>query len=128
MLSYIQTLALLNAHRVLGHTLAQRGSALAPFSSHEREQRASAPGDLVDSMIEGRLVLEKTKILEGRMRYQIEKLVKLAEEAPTEDTLNGTPCDSYIYSGLTRCASDRPSRVPTEPAGVYGWRGKRARR
>ncbi|THG96778.1 hypothetical protein EW026_g5118 [Hermanssonia centrifuga] len=33
-------------------------------------------------MIEGRMVLEKIKVLEGRMRYQIEKLVRVAEEAP----------------------------------------------
>jgi len=34
-------------------------------------------------MVEGRIVLEKIKALEGRMRYQIEKLVRVAEEAPS---------------------------------------------
>jgi U3 small nucleolar ribonucleoprotein protein LCP5 len=34
----------------------------------------------VDSLIEGRVVLEKIKVLEGRMKYQIEKLVKAAEQ------------------------------------------------
>ena len=33
-------------------------------------------------MIEGRIVLEKIKVLEGRMRYQIEKLVRVADENP----------------------------------------------
>jgi U3 small nucleolar ribonucleoprotein protein LCP5 len=31
-------------------------------------------------MIEGRIVLEKTRALEGKLRYQIEKLVRLARE------------------------------------------------
>lgn len=31
-------------------------------------------------MVEGRLVLEKVKILEERLRYQIDKLVRLAKE------------------------------------------------
>ena len=31
-------------------------------------------------MIESRIVLEKAKTLEAKLRYQIEKLVKVAEE------------------------------------------------
>jgi len=44
-------------------------------------------------MIEGRIALEKIKILEGRMRYQIEKLVKAAEETPSanQNVINGMP-------------------------------------
>jgi len=43
-------------------------------------------------MIEGRIVLEKIKILESKMRYQIEKLVQLAAEDPSDDKLvNGVP-------------------------------------
>lgn len=42
-------------------------------------------------MIEGRVVLEKAKVLEGRMRYQIDKLVRVAEEAPdaANNAING---------------------------------------
>ena len=32
-------------------------------------------------MIEGRVVLEKIKVLESRIRYQIEKLVRIADDA-----------------------------------------------
>ena len=42
-------------------------------------------------MIENRVVFEKVKALESKMRYQIEKLVRLAEE-PVEagkDVVNG---------------------------------------
>ena len=46
-------------------------------------------GDLVDSMIEGRIVLEKINVLEGRMRYQIEKLVRAAEDT-SQGVVDGT--------------------------------------
>ncbi|KAI0059106.1 hypothetical protein BV25DRAFT_1829433 [Artomyces pyxidatus] len=89
LLSYMQSLIVLNSHRVLGHSLAERSRPSLPFSSAERELRGAAPGDFVDSMIEGRIALEKIKVLEGRMRYQIEKLVRLAEEGPsTDNTIN----------------------------------------
>ncbi|KAI0031698.1 hypothetical protein K488DRAFT_86547 [Vararia minispora EC-137] len=90
MLGYIHSLALLNAHRALGHSLSSDYSHMLPgFASSERGKRGSEPADLVASTVEGRLVLEKIKVLEGRMRYQIEKLVRLAEEAPAaEGALN----------------------------------------
>jgi len=31
-------------------------------------------------MIEGRCILEKTRVLEGKLNYQIDKLVRLARE------------------------------------------------
>ena len=36
-------------------------------------------------MVEGRIVLEKVDALESRMRYQIEKLLKTAEQAEDAD-------------------------------------------
>jgi U3 small nucleolar ribonucleoprotein protein LCP5 len=43
-------------------------------------------------MIEGRIVLEKIKLLESKMRYQIEKLVQLAVDEPSGDkVINGQP-------------------------------------
>ncbi|KAH8117613.1 hypothetical protein DFH11DRAFT_1504300 [Phellopilus nigrolimitatus] len=85
MLSYLQSLVLVSGHRVLGHTLADRSSSNQQlFSVAERDPRGSQPGDLVDSMVENRIVLEKVKALEGKMRYQIEKLLRLAEESPAE--------------------------------------------
>lgn len=50
-----------------------------PFSTVERDARGAGVGDLVDSMIEGRVVFEKIKVLESRIRYQIEKLVRIAD-------------------------------------------------
>ncbi|KAI5119094.1 hypothetical protein M0805_004865 [Coniferiporia weirii] len=90
MLSYLQSLVLLSAHRVLGHTLTDESlvSKQEPFSVAERAPRGSQPGDLVGSMVENRVVLEKVKALESKMRYQIEKLVRLAEEPAGEDVIN----------------------------------------
>lgn len=91
LLSYLQSLVLVSAHRVLGHTLKDKTVPALPFSSADRDPRGSQAGDLVDSMVEGRIVLEKIKALESKMRYQIEKLVRLAEEAPSADNvINGT--------------------------------------
>ncbi|PCH38437.1 hypothetical protein WOLCODRAFT_136278 [Wolfiporia cocos MD-104 SS10] len=83
MLSYIQSLALVSARRAAGDSLTERSPPSEPFSVPEREARGGGAGDRVDYMIEARVVLEKIKVLEGRMKYQIEKLVRVAEEAPT---------------------------------------------
>ncbi|KAJ8480940.1 hypothetical protein ONZ51_g6346 [Trametes cubensis] len=67
MLSYLQSLSLLTARRAIGHSLADRSPPSAPFT------------------IEARVVLEKVKVLEGRMKYQIDKLVRIAEEGDSAD-------------------------------------------
>ena len=36
-------------------------------------------------MVEGRIILEKVKILEGKMKYQIDKLIKVATEPVSEE-------------------------------------------
>ena len=92
LLSYIQSLSLLTAHRVLGHSLTSRSRQLQPFTASSRGARGSAAGDLVDTLVEDRIILEKVKQLESKMRYQIEKLIRIAEEdaASTEvDVING---------------------------------------
>ncbi|KAF9228726.1 hypothetical protein BS17DRAFT_691170 [Gyrodon lividus] len=81
MLFYLQSLVLLSARRVAGDSLEDKASSSLPFSTVNRDARGAGVGDLVDSMIEGRVVLEKIKVLESRMRYQIEKLVRVADDA-----------------------------------------------
>ncbi|KAJ4475771.1 hypothetical protein J3R30DRAFT_3658774 [Lentinula aciculospora] len=91
LLSYLQSLLLVSTRRALGHSISARDPPSEPFSSLERNARGAGSGDLVDQMIEGRIVLEKVKALEGRMRYQIEKLVKAAqqkEKLDANDVLN----------------------------------------
>ncbi|KAK7049411.1 hypothetical protein VNI00_006012 [Paramarasmius palmivorus] len=80
LLSYLQSLVLVSSRKVLGHSLTERTPPSGPFSDPARGERGAGLGDMVDSMIEGRLILEKIKALEGRMKYQIEKLVKVAQE------------------------------------------------
>lgn len=88
LLSYIQSLLLLSCRRALSHSLATRSPPQQPFSDPDRDARGGGPGDLVDSMIESRIVLEKVKVLEGRMRYQIDKLVRLAKDDAAADVGN----------------------------------------
>ncbi|KAI6038461.1 hypothetical protein EDC04DRAFT_2868454 [Pisolithus marmoratus] len=94
MLSYMQSLVLLCARRVIGDSMEDRTPPSDPFSTTDRDSRGSGIGDLIDSMIEGRVVLEKIRVMESRMRYQIEKLVRIADEpskAVTEDPLAFRP-------------------------------------
>ncbi|KAF9265798.1 hypothetical protein L218DRAFT_1075357 [Marasmius fiardii PR-910] len=86
LLSYLHSLVLLSSRRVLGvedkgeNPLKERSPPSKSFGDLERGQRGSGLGDMVDQMIEGRLVLEKIRVLEGRMKYQIDKLVRIAQE------------------------------------------------
>ncbi|KAF7985020.1 hypothetical protein HWV62_10022 [Athelia sp. TMB] len=88
MLSYLQSLTLLSSHRALGHAVDDRSPPTQSFSSADREARGSGAGDLIDYMVEGRVVLEKIKVLEGRMRYQIEKLVRVAEGSSSQNIID----------------------------------------
>lgn len=100
MLFYLQSLVLLVARRAAGDMLEHRTPASLPFSTAERDARGAGVGDLVDSMIEGRVVLEKIKVLESRIRYQIEKLVRIADA----DDASKNVADGKSYSlALIRC-------------------------
>ena len=105
MLPYLQSLVLLSSHRILGHPLDERSPPVQPFSSTERDARGFSAGDLVDSMIEGRVVLEKIKVLEGRMRYQIEKLVRIAKE-DSQNVTEGIFCRAVRFFYLIRSSLD----------------------
>lgn len=90
MLSYLQSATLLMSHRALGHSLTERAPPTPGFASAERSARGSSAGDLVDRMVEGRLVLEKIKVLEHRMKYQIEKLVRVSTDPQsTKNVIDG---------------------------------------
>jgi U3 small nucleolar ribonucleoprotein protein LCP5 len=80
MISYIHAVTLLSTQRVLGRSLDSRSLPNQSFGDRDREVRGHECGDLVDSLSEGRVILDKVKALELRMRYQIEKLMRLAEE------------------------------------------------
>jgi U3 small nucleolar ribonucleoprotein protein LCP5 len=91
LINYVHGLALLSAQRVLGHSLQERTPPTRPFQDSQREVRGSKAGDLVDSLIEGRVILEKEKVLEARMRYQIEKLVRAAAGPTSNQEAEGRP-------------------------------------
>ncbi|KDQ59580.1 hypothetical protein JAAARDRAFT_56592 [Jaapia argillacea MUCL 33604] len=130
MLQYLQSIVLLTSHRALGHSMEDRTPPTQPFGHPVREARGSAAGDAVDSMIEGRVVLEKVKVLEGRMKYQIEKLVKVAEDATSgaqtsslNDPLAFRPNPSNLMaanSDVSASDSDvSPSQPTTKGDGIY---------
>lgn len=102
LLSYLQSLSLMTAHRVLGHSLASRTRPPQPFITTGREARGAEAGDLVDTLVETRIVLEKVKQLESKMRYQIEKLVGGSEEdsaRPEVDAINGMSHRLKLFCG-----------------------------
>jgi len=85
LLSYLQSLVLVAARRTLGDSLTARTVPPQSFSSIDRGVRGNNSGDLIDTIIEHRIVLEKIELLESKMRYQIEKLVRIADE-PAQKT------------------------------------------
>lgn len=116
MISYLRSLALLSARRALGHSLQDRSQPTLPFSDIGRDERGHGSGDLVDSMIEGRVVLEKADALESRMRYQIEKLLKTAEQTDGDAVTNGM----LTYTTSMHISTDlhfllRPACVQAQP-------------
>ncbi|KAG9001741.1 hypothetical protein FRB94_004561 [Tulasnella sp. JGI-2019a] len=125
LLSYLQSLTLLSAHRILGHTLVDRTSPSQPFSSTSRDARGSDAGDLVDSLVEGRTILEKAKTLEGKMRYQIDKLVRMAKETPNSDSKDvlSDPLafrpnpDNLVDQGGQASGSGTANGIHPEPSG-----------
>lgn len=90
LMSYLQSLTLLSSHRALGHSLLDRSPPSESFASSSRNPRGPDAGDLVDSLVESRAILEKAKNLEVKMKYQIDKLVRMGKDAPP----NGTGLDA----------------------------------
>ena len=86
LLSYLRSLVLVSSGRALGNDLNGRSAPTQAFSTKDRDARGNQMGDLVDSMIENRTVLEKIHVLEAKMRYQIDKLIRIAEEPSTSLT------------------------------------------
>lgn len=80
LLSYLNSLSLSIARRAVGHSLSSRVPPAQTISVLDRNGRGNGAGDLVDAMIEHRAIFEKMKTLETRMRYQINKLLRLAQE------------------------------------------------
>ncbi|KAG8827257.1 hypothetical protein FRC17_007908 [Serendipita sp. 399] len=123
MLNYLHSLALLTAQRVVGCSLAERTPPSGPFQSSQRTKRGNDAGDLVDSLIQDRLILEKSKALESRMRYQIEKLVRIAAEPlpnrDIEDPLSFRPNPDNFAQDEGKPLSDDGGDDAEENDGIY---------
>lgn len=97
MLSYLHSLTLLGAHRLVGHSLKERNLPSAPFSEAERETRGADAGDLVDALVQDRVVLEKIKAMETRMKYQIDKLLRMADDEAKTGSLPADGKHSLLH-------------------------------
>ncbi|KAG5646690.1 hypothetical protein DXG03_002680 [Asterophora parasitica] len=119
LLSYLNSLVLVSSRRVIGHSLIGRSLPSHEFSAPDRLSRGNGAGDLVDSMVESRVVLEKIRTLETRMRYQIEKLVRVAEEPEkTSNPIDDGPPDQASFHHANHDNGDglyHPPRVAPVP-------------
>ena len=103
LLFYLNALSLITARRAIGHSLGVRSPPSQTISNLDRIARGGGGGDLVDSLLEGRVVLEKMKVLEARMRYQIDKLVRLAQEPDKrKDIIDGKFCPPIVTNILDK--------------------------
>jgi U3 small nucleolar ribonucleoprotein protein LCP5 len=102
LLSYLRSLVLVSSGRALGNDLNGRSAPTQPFSRKDRDARGNQMGDLVDSMIEDRAVLEKIHVLEAKMRYQIDKLIRIAEE-PSTNLTDGKKLSELNWSTYFYC-------------------------
>ncbi|KAF8628406.1 hypothetical protein AX15_003929 [Amanita polypyramis BW_CC] len=91
LLFYLNTLSLITARRAIGHSLGGRSPPSQTIGVLDRIVRGNEGGDLVDALLEGRVVVEKMKALEARMRYQIDKLVRLAQESDRRKDVTDDP-------------------------------------
>ena len=75
----------------------------------------------MDAIVEARVVLEKVRVLEGRMKYQIDKLVRIAEEGDSanKNIANGVFLH-YSFSSCRYSFLARPPCVPPEPPSTHG--------
>lgn len=114
LLLYLKSLSLISTRRAFGHHLSLRSPPSQEIGTLERSARGSGAGDLVDAMIEYRVILEKAKTLEARMRYQIDKLVRLAPDK-SENISEGRLCPSIekrpLIADLCRSVG-----IPTQSA------------
>lgn len=91
LLLYLESLSLITARRAIGHHLGLRSPPLQAITASDRDTRGSGAGDLVDATLECRVVLERMKALETRMRYQMDKLLRLAQEPDKREKIADDP-------------------------------------
>lgn len=95
LLSYLHNLALLCAQRL-------QGASFAPDDSEDGKEAKRT----VEELVWDRLVMERIRPMQGKLRYQIDKLVKKAEDAEArggqldEDEVINGPLRSSTYTRI----------------------------
>lgn len=126
LLSYMHNMTLLLLQRLHGRSLVE---------GNLTENGNTVRKALVERLIQERIMLEKIKPLEVRLRYQVDKLVKKAEnadriqaeggdEAQLEDDIaNGTHMLPNIVEKVLTCVTSRSAGLQTESSCIDGkWR------
>lgn len=104
LLSYLHHLTLLAHVKLSGRPLAQHA-------------------DLVQELVRIRVIFDKIRPLESKLKYQIDKLVRKVQVGAVEDedVVNGTlSLFTYILTSYSRVR--RSTRFPAEPGGAHGER------
>ena len=104
LLSYMHNITLLALARLHGKSLTAASVGTGSGNGEQEETPASSVSSgsnrvrklLVERMVQERVVLEKVKPLEVRLRYQIDKLIKKAENA---DRQGDAAADDEIGNG-----------------------------
>ncbi|GAC72975.1 hypothetical protein PANT_8c00006 [Moesziomyces antarcticus T-34] len=96
MLDYLHHIVALSIAKISGRSLASASGA-----SSASQSNASASTDLVQNMVKLRLMLEKLRPLENRLKYQMDKLLRAAADADKEVML-GRAAPASDVNGKSR--------------------------
>ncbi len=96
MLDYLHHIVALSIAKISGRSLASASGA-----SSASQSNASASTDLVSNTIKLRLMLEKLRPLENRLKYQMDKLLRAAADADKEVML-GRAAPASDVNGKSR--------------------------
>lgn len=96
MLDYLHHIVALSIAKISGRSLASASGA-----SSASQSNASASTDLVQNTIKLRLMLEKLRPLENRLKYQMDKLLRAAADADKEVML-GRAAPASDVNGKSR--------------------------
>ena len=81
MLDYLHHVVAVCISKISGRSLAASSSS---SSTSAKVHAAQAPADLVQNLVKLRLMLEKLRPLENRLKYQMDKLLRAAADADKE--------------------------------------------
>ena len=77
MLEYMHNFIILTLTRLYGQSIS---------NANEASEDSANPSKLVETLVKDRIILEKIRPLEAKLKYQVDKLVKKAQQQPGSDS------------------------------------------